>query len=236
MIMIQSLYLEIKIPVKQTMAQNYVTFKKFPDAAQAKGLQQFLIENGIECVFKDTPAQLGSSFAGGEMLNEYEVQLHTDNFEKADALLEHHAANMLKDLPEDYYLFSFTDEELQDVVLKHDEWSEFDYMLARKLLTERGKEIDEEHIKSLRHQRISDLARPEASQHSWVIAGYIFALLGGFFGIITGYVLYTAKKTLPNGQVVPTYSETDRAQGKIILVLGIAVLAVSILIKVLKLI
>lgn len=213
---------------------TYVTYRKFPDAAQAKGLQQFLISNGIECIFVDTSPQVGSSVMGGDMLKECEVQLKPEQFEAADKLLENYAANLFNNLPEDYYLLTFTDEELQDVVLKHDEWSEFDYMLARKLLAERGKQIDDSQIKAMRQERIADLAKPEKVHAGWIVAGYVFALLGGFFGVITGYVLYSAKKTLPDGSVVPTYAPSDRANGKIILLLSIAVLLFEALLWYLK--
>lgn len=216
------------------MSQNYVTYRKFPDAAQAKGLQQFLISNGIECIFVDTSPQVGSSVMGGDMLKECEVQLKPDQFEAADKLLENYAATLFDNLPEDYYLLSFTDEELQDVVLKHDEWSEFDYMLAIKLLAERGKTIDEAHIKALREERITYLAKPEKVHVSWIVAGYILALLGGCFGVIIGYVLYSAKKTLPNGAVVYTYTPADRANGKIILLLGIVMLVAGITVLTLR--
>ncbi len=214
------------------MQDKYLTYKKFHDAREAKALQQFLIENGIECLFADTSSQMGSAMAG-DLNKEYEVQLKPERFEAADKLLEEQAKNMIGSLPEDYYLLSFTDEELYDVVLKHDEWSEFDYVLARKLLTERGKAIDEALIKSLRKQRMNDLAKPEGNQHAWIIVGYVLALLGGLFGILTGYVLWTSKKTLPNGQVVPTYSEMDRKHGKMILVLGIVMLPIIIMVKIL---
>lgn len=216
------------------MSQNYVTYRKFPDAAQAKGLQQFLISNGIECIFVDTSPQVGSSVMGGDMLKECEVQLKPDQFEAADKLLENYAATLFDNLPEDYYLLSFNDEELQDVVLKHDEWSEFDYMLAIKLLAERGKTIDEAHVKALREERITYLAKPEKVHVSWIVAGYILALLGGCFGVIIGYVLYSAKKTLPNGAVVYTYTPADRANGKIILLLGIVMLVAGITVLTLR--
>jgi hypothetical protein len=216
------------------MENNYSTFKKYPDATEAKNMQLFLIVNGIECLFIDASPRLGSTFTG-DLLKEYEIQLKPQDFEKAEILLEKHAEGMLKDLPEDYYLLTFTDEELYDVVLKHDEWSEFDYVLARRLLTERGKAIDEGLIKSLRHQRIADLAKPEENQQAWILFGYIAALLGGFFGVTTGYVLLTAQKTLPDGSRVYTYTASDRAHGKIILVLGIAVFIILIVLKVLKL-
>ncbi|MXN92436.1 hypothetical protein GR160_14500 [Flavobacterium sp. Sd200] len=215
------------------MMANYTTFKKYTDVAEAKNLQKYLLENGIECLFIDNSPRLGSSFSG-ELLKEYEIQLKKQDFEKAEILLEQQAENMIKDLPEDYYMLTFTNDELYDVVLKHDEWSEFDYVLARKLLAERGKAIDDSLIKSLRKQRISDLAQPEKDQKAWVVFGYISALLGGFLGIITGYVLLTVKKTLPNGERVYTYAAADRAHGRIILILGIAVLAISIVLRIVE--
>jgi len=214
------------------MQATYLTFKKFPDVQSARGLQHFLIDNGIECVLADTSAQLGSAMAG-ELNKEYEVQLKQEDFERAEKLIEAYAEKQIDDLPDDYYLLTFTDEELYEVVLKHDEWSEFDYVLARRLLSERGKTIDEAEIKKLREQRIEDLSQPEGNQQGWVIAGYVLGLLGGFFGVITGYVLLTAKKTLPNGQVVPMYSTSDRRHGKTILILSIAVFVVSLAAKIL---
>lgn len=209
------------------MSQNYVTFKKYPDAKQARAQQELLLENGIECIFVNASSQLGS--LSGDLMQEFELQMHPENFEKAEALLEKDAESMLTDLPEDYYLLSFTDEELHEVVLKHDEWSEFDYMLARKLLDERGHAIDEAHVKAMRADRIEELAKPEKDQTTWIMFGYLFALLGGFFGVITGYVLWTSQKTLPNGQTVYTYSAKNRAQGKNILILSVIVLVLLLI-------
>jgi hypothetical protein len=214
------------------MSHPYVTFKKYPDVKQARAIQELLLENGVECIFVNNSSQLDSNFSG-ELLNEYELQLNPENFEKAEALLEKDAEAMLTDLPEDYYLLEFTDEELYDVILKHDEWSEFDYMLARKLLQEKGKAVDESLIRNLRKQRIEDLAKPEQDQQAWVMAGYALSLIGGFFGVITGYVLWTSQKTLPNGQVVYTYSKRDRMHGKNILILGCIMLPFLILVKIL---
>lgn len=208
------------------MSHSYVTFKKYPDAKQARAQQELLLENGIECIFVNASSQLGS--LSGDLMQEFELQMHPENFEKAEALLEKDAELMITDLPEDYYLLAFSNEELQEVVLKHDEWSEFDYMLARKLLDERGHAIDEAHIRTMREERIKDLAKPEKDQKTWILFGYLFALLGGFFGVITGYVLWTSQKTLPNGQTVYTYSEKDRKHGKTILILSSTVLVVAV--------
>lgn len=217
------------------MSHPYVTFKKFPDATEARAQQQFLIDNGIECIFVGGSSSMGSAMSG-ELSKEYELQLHPDNFEKAEKLFEKQAESMMDDLPDDYYLLEFTDEELYDVIMKHDEWSEFDYVLARRLLTERGKSIDESLIKVLRKQRIEALAEPEQDQTKWIIFGYCAAIVGGFFGIVTGYVLATSQKTLPNGEMVHTYNKTDRMHGKNILVLGIIMLITITAVKLLKLV
>ena len=162
------------------------------------------------------------------------MQLHPANFELAEQLIRQEAENQMKNLPDDYYLLTFSDEELFDIILKQDEWNEFDYVLARRLLSERGKEVDESLIRSLRNQRIQDLAKPEEAQTGWVILGYILAVFGGVFGFITGYVLWSSRKTLPNGQVVPMYSANDRRHGKIIFILGLGVLFLSAILWILK--
>lgn len=208
------------------MSHPYVTFKKYPDAKQARAIQELLLENGVECIFVNNSSQLGS--LSGDASHEYELQLNPENFEKAEALLEKDAENMLTDLPEDYYMLEFSDEELREVVVKHYEWSEFDYMLARRLLAERGHGIDEAHIKVMRAEEIKELAKPEGNQKGWIFAGYLFALLGGFFGIIIGYVLMSSNKTLPDGNVVHTYDEATRKQGKTILFVSIAFMVACI--------
>ena len=212
------------------MNDSFTSFRKFPEVSQAKKLQKLLDKNNIKSLLIDNSPRLGSAF-GGEMQKEYEVQLRQSDFEKATILLEHLVEEETNQLPEDYYLLEFTDEELFDVVVKKDEWNEFDYLLARKLLTKRGKPVDEELIKSINKKRIEDLTKPEKSQGAWIIAGYCFAFLGGFLGGIIGYVLWTSQKTLPNGNKVYSYSESDRKQGKRILILSVIILPVLILYK-----
>ncbi|OIQ22119.1 MAG: hypothetical protein BM557_01720 [Flavobacterium sp. MedPE-SWcel] len=214
------------------MNNNFTSFRKFSDVSQAKELQQFLKKNNIESLLIDNSPRLGSAFVG-EMQKEYEIQLRQPDFEQATLFLEELVEEGTNQLPEDYYLLEFTDEELLDVVVKRDEWSEFDYLLARKLLAKRGKPIDEEQIKALNKSRIEDLTKPEESQGAWIIAGYCFAFMGGFLGVIIGYVLWTSQKTLPNGKKVYSYSELDRKQGKRILILSIIILPVLIFYKIL---
>ncbi|MBL4745664.1 MAG: hypothetical protein JKY08_04790 [Flavobacteriaceae bacterium] len=130
------------------------------------------------------------------------------------------------------YLLQFTNEELYEILLKSDEWGDFDYSLAQKILIQRGKSIDHELLAALKKERIKDLSKPEENQKPWIIAGYIFAILGGFLGLIIGYSLMTSKKTLPDGQRINSYAEKDRKQGKYILIISACVFPIGLILKV----
>lgn len=68
--------------------------------------------------------------------------------------------------------------------------------------------------------------------NSWLY----FSITWRVLGILIGYSLWTSKKTLPNGQIVHSYSEQDRGHGKNIFYIGLIILPFSILLKIINLI
>lgn len=200
---------------------QFVTFQKFNDKSLALQLGALLDNNKITYLFEDASPTLDSSFGGTELSKEYIIKLRKEDFSKADELMIHAALEDMDSIDKNHYLFDFTDAELRDVVVKKDEWSSFDFLLAQKLLKERGREIASDELDTLRQQRLIDLAKPEKRQKASVAAGYIFAFLGGLVGIFIGWYLSTHKKTLPNGERVYNYMEADRRHGKRIMMLGL---------------
>ena len=170
------------------------------------------------------------TFSGSTLGHKYEIRIKQEDFSKAESILESHAKEMISRLGDDYYLFDFSDEDLYEVLLKSDEWNEFDYMLAQRILVNRGKSIDESLLKALK-ERIKTLSEPEGNQKPWLYVGYIFALLGGFIGIVIGYFLWTSKKTLPDGSKVYSYTAEDRSKGKALFFFATTILVVWILIQ-----
>ena len=215
------------------MENQLSVFKKYSSIEQAQDVVTVLNSNEIETEIGNNIPPVDSLLTGNNTTPEFEIKIKISDFEKANKVLQSIAEDQINQVDKDYYLFSFSDEELYDIILKQDEWNEFDYSLAKKLLSERGKSIDEELIKSLKKQRLNDLAKPEKNQKPWIIAGYIFALLGGFLGIIIGYVLMTSKKNLPNGQRVYSYSTDDRMQGKMIFYIGLVMSPFYIILRIL---
>ena len=216
------------------MENQFSVFKKYSSIEQAQEVFTLLNFNEIETKIGNNIPPVDSLLTGQNITPEFEIKIKISDFVKANKILQSIAEHQISQVDDDYYLFSFSDEELYDIILKQDEWNEFDYSLAKKLLSERGKPINEELINSLKKQRLNDLAKPEENQMPWIIAGYIFAFLGGFLGIIIGYVFMTSKKNLPDGQRIYSYNQNDRKQGKMIFYIGILLLPFYIILRILS--
>jgi hypothetical protein len=100
-----------------------------------------------------------------------------------------------------YYLFSFSDAELMEIIQRPDEWGHLDYVLAKKLLAEKGHLVTPALAEELKQQRMTELARPESTHPRQIFVGYL-------------------TKTPPNGQRVYVYPPAERRHGKRMLVIS----------------
>jgi hypothetical protein len=208
-----------------------ITYKKFNEQSQVERLTDFLKANEIDFEVVVDRNSLDTLYGANHLTKQFFVKIKMEDFAKADSILLSLSEKELSSVGRDHYLFDFTDEELFEILSKPDEWNEMDYMLSKKILRDRGKEINDHTIELLRKQRISELAKPEEGHRNWMYAGYIFALLGGLLGIFIGWHLSTFKKTLPNGSRVYGYSETDRKHGNRILVIGLVMFLISVIVQ-----
>lgn len=213
--------------------EGYAVFRKFTDLEQARSVAAELKKADIDCKLVDNSPSVDITFSGNTLGNQIQLYVKQTDFDRADNLLEAQALSDLDHIASDHYLFSFTNEELYEVLLKADEWSSLDQKLAERILTERGQPINADMLKALRKQRLEDLSKPEPSQKAWIYGGYFFSILGGLLGIVIGWHLYSYKKTLPNGQKVYAYSESDRRHGRIMAYIGVFLFPTWFMIRVL---
>lgn len=171
------------------MENDYLMFKKFTSLEQALEIKNLLNEYGIESLVADNVPPVDITFSGSTLNNQVEIQIKESDFEKANEVLEKNADLLITQIDKDYYLFSFSNQELYEILLKSDEWSEIDYALAQRILKERGEVIDEQKLNNLKNKRLTDLSKPEGNQKTWIIAGYILAFLGGILGAVIGYFI-----------------------------------------------
>ncbi|MBL6447380.1 hypothetical protein JMN32_13760 [Fulvivirga sp. 29W222] len=190
---------------------------------------QLFLSNGIEYKLVEVGSPVDTTFGGGAQAVVHEIKIYQRDFEKARNILSAHAEVMMLNVDKTHYLFDFTNEELYDVLLKPDEWSELDHMLSTKILRDRGENISKDLIASLKTQRLADLTEPEASQMGWVYAGYFFSLIGGLLGLLMGWQIWNGTKTLPGGKKVYSYCHSDRKHGRNIFLIGLVIFPVVII-------
>jgi hypothetical protein len=218
------------------MNPELITYQKFNDPALAEELAEQLEQHGIPYEIEEQSLTFNITFVLNDPLQkEYAVKIKSEDFEKVNQLLKDDESKNIEAVDKDYYLYGFTNDELMEVITKADEWSAFDVVLARKLLGGKGVDIGDATISTINEKRIEELKKPEASQLTWVIVGYMIALSGiilPFFvsaiGLFIGWHLSSYKKTLPDGERVYGYNETDRIHGKRIFYLGIIVFVLSL--------
>jgi hypothetical protein len=199
---------------------DFVTYKKYYEQEKADALALLLADNRIEYRVDEERESLDSLYGDKHFDKEFSVKLRAEDFARADLLLKEISVKEVENVERDHYLFSFTDEELFDILSKPDEWNEFDYELARKILTKRGKEVSAATLDLLKKQRLKALMQYEESPKLTIIAGYLFAILGGAIGVFIGWYLLTYKKVLPNGQRMYGFAKADRDDGRRIVILG----------------
>ena len=208
-----------------------ISLRSVATQEEAEALVKVLADNDIISKITKDSGDLDYVFQGEAPTNKFEVHINEDDHQKAETLLTDLAKEDLNSVDKDYYLFAFSDDELIDVLIKKNEWNEFDVLLSQKILEERGVDINLNEIEKERELRDLELQQPEGGQTGWIIFGYITALIGGFIGILLGYSLWLSKKKLPNGTKVPAYNEDIRKHGKIIFYLGVFMFVILFILR-----
>jgi hypothetical protein len=216
------------------MSENidYSTFKRFINKGEAEDLVLFLQEKGIVCRLNDNTTHFDVSFSNNPMMNDFHVEVASQDFLRADELLQAEMEKSIHEIESDYYLFSFSDAELLEIIQKRDEWSSFDFVLAKHILKQRGVAPDQAVIQENFDSRIEEL-RVEVKAPQWMlISGYVAAfsvLLLVFlpefaipFALLMGVTMRFRYKTLPTGEKVSFYDAASRKHGLIIILIAIA--------------
>jgi len=216
------------------MTEQFAIFQSFNDGDLAQEVAERLRRADIPLRIEDTSSPIAPVIGGSSLAADISIRLRPQDFQKAHAVLEDYYSTQLDSVEEDYYLFQFTDEELEEIIKKPDEWGPLDYKLAQKILKDRGKEIKVEEIEAIKTERIQEISKSEQIGKSWVFWGYFIAVFFGPIGIFYGLTVTNSKKTLPNGQRVYAYNGNSRRHSKNILIISSVLTTILVLLKVLS--
>jgi hypothetical protein len=210
---------------------RFATYEKFFNPEQAEPVLAILKEHNITYEFLKIGKTVDAVIAGETLNYDYELKIASSQFELVNQLLLEKIKINMDDVDPDYYLFSFSDAELVEILKKPDEWGRQDYIIARQLLQSRDVHYSDEELTNLKKERLQVLARPEKEGRAWIYAGYFFSAFGGFFGVIIGLALWQTTKVLPNGDKVYTYDQKTRNNGRLIVFISLIVFALSITLR-----
>lgn len=166
------------------MAAHFQTFQRFNDPGLASVIADKLKAQHIECVVEKVRPLLEPGFFRNPVEQTIYLKVRESDLEQANKALEEVYRRQLQDVDPGYYLFSFTDIELLDILAKPDEWGHFDYVLARALLAERGLEIPDEVIGQMKQQRRRQLAHEEMADEELDGLIVLGTLLDDFFNTV----------------------------------------------------
>ncbi|TXF79600.1 hypothetical protein [Chryseobacterium sp.] len=153
----------------------------------------------------------------------YLLQLKPEDFDRVDRLREGLVEIDFESLPADYYLLEYSDDELLDIIGNRSDWSEFDYVLAKTLLTNRKVEFSE--MNDSRREIInSDFSENDTSGLELLgnnlLLSYMFACIVGPYFMIRYFVVITAKERIEDGSMVYKYDKNIRKHALLICIIG----------------
>jgi hypothetical protein len=201
------------------------TFKTVATQEAADDMIVALAKENIPAEVRKDEFNLVPAYGGAAVNSNYEVLIRLEDKAKAGEIITELTTEFLKTIDPEHYLFSYSDNELLNVLGHKYEWNEIDLLLSEKILTDRGVEINQTAIKRANNQRFEELATPKKGMDIWIVLGYIFALLGGLLGLMIAYSVIKVKRNLPDGSTIYEYDHSTRRHAKIIFALSLIVIS-----------
>ncbi|MGB1037992.1 MAG: hypothetical protein ACPGYY_05040 [Bacteroidia bacterium] len=202
-------------------------YRKHTFFDEAKEIESTLNSLGIDTLIVDDVPAIDVTFNTRSEQNPVLLKIDSTKFEEANLILQEIDEKAILNVSSDHYLFDFETSELYEILQNQNDWSSFDFNLAKHILKKRGEEVSEEQLKSFKTQENLKLSKTKRASVTTLILGYTFGILGGFIGIVIGYSIYFTKQTLPNGEVQFSYDDASRKQGKTILSISILVFVIA---------
>ena len=190
------------------------------DATSSEEIIRILESNKINFKIQDTAKDFDASFANNEAKQSILIMLDPKDFELATSVLEQNTVFDINEIDTQHPMFSFSTDELKDVVKNYDEWHPIDVKLAKYLLDKHNITVEQREIKEQQDTKLLKSYDKERSSFLTLLLGYTFCLLGGIAGIGIAIFLMKAKKKLPDGTSQYIYGDSDRSHGFFMLLLG----------------
>lgn len=213
-------------PVSETTPQ-LVLLREFRDEESLRELISLLKEAGIETFLHDSSSGFDVTFAYNKTTQFWQIWVDQSNEEKAKLICKQFDEEIVAQLTDDYYLFSFSNKELLDIINHPEAWSSVDLILAQKLLDKNGIPVDSEVVEhKIQLSKASSNESDSVPQYV-ITLGYVLSIIGGAFGLAIAMVLIFSKKTTSDGNRIHRFDKASRTSAYIMILVFLIVFVVS---------
>jgi len=209
---------------------DFKTYMSLTTTESATEIAAILTKKGIPFRVEDTSKNFDASFSLNKANKSILIFLELKNFEKADKVIDEELVLDKNAIDENHFMYAFSNEDLLDVVKNPEEWYPLDVKLAKHLLQQKGVTIDEAIISNFKKEKAFENLKPEKSDTVTIWIGYVFSIMGAVLGFAISLFLINSKKTLPSGEKVYTYCQSDRKHGLTMFIISCIVSVISIII------
>jgi hypothetical protein len=198
---------------------SFTVYKEFTYKEPADILMGLLKDEGIEYRFRNE-AEVEQEVILGPETHSMVILLKPEDHLRVDDLIERRANSELDSIDKDYFIFSFDNKELREVVVKSHEWTPLDVALAIKLLKERGETVAPDEIKKERALAMEESSKPVSVGKNILILLYILAVFTSLISTVAGIIYMVSRKTNSAGVRVPKYDKATRQHGLYLVVVA----------------
>lgn len=114
--------------------EEQIIYATFTDKEQATILLVLLQKANIDYELEETSTLLISLGSGGPIFDRIKIKIKASDIERVDSLIEQDNETTSVD----HYLYTFSDEDLLDVLKNRDDWTQEEVEIANKIINERG--------------------------------------------------------------------------------------------------
>lgn len=202
------------------MTTDYILYQKFTDVESAEDFAAELAANGIAYKLEDNNHAYVKLVGYNTIDIAIGLNIQAKDFTKADAILEQYYDKQVSNIDSSYHLLSYSDTELQDIITHPYDWGKFDYQLAKHILNQRGVEISNATIHTIKAEQVQAQSVKQKANVFKIICGYILAILFPIAAYFVAVSITHNRKILPNGEKFYINTDSDRKHGEIIMVIA----------------
>ncbi|RYE23941.1 MAG: hypothetical protein EOP51_08995 [Sphingobacteriales bacterium] len=218
-----------------------LTYQTYSTPDEAENVAAQLNNAGISTeVLKITPVS-EAVFTGTTFGNKYEIKIPAADFTKANEVLFSNDAVPVEDIDQSHPLFTMTNDELKEIVIKPKEWGPENYSTALAILKHRDVPLLENTFATQQQEKVVPTAQKQRVSTYLLLLGYASALtpiisnlsayesvkdaavwfFPGVAGMLVSWSIMQAKTTLPNGSRILTYDNASQKHALGMLVLNV---------------